>query len=155
MCCVKTLTSTLIKRQTHILETPSQKSRCFSGIIRLIYVNFGTFRHRNRNDLEKMTKKKKVVGAYRIGWPRLIPPHNIPSSSYFRIFCHGVYSSPHFVCNDQLLQLCEELNSFMFQTTQWFWPNFQKLFATRNFSLLCPHKNAWKISQVSNITDLH
>lgn len=148
---MKTLISALMKRQTHILEMPSQKRRCFPSITGVMYVNCGPFRHRNRNNLEKITRNQMVLSGYSVGWQRLISQHNICLTSWFRILIMVFTLSTTTSCYNfmrNLLRLYVSEYAIILTT-------FKKVFATQYFNSLCLHKTVWKISQVSNITYLH
>lgn len=82
----------------------SEKRRYFSSIMRLIYVNFGPFRHRSRNNLEKMTKKKGVGWMVQYGMTTANSTTQFLLESLDQNFNHGIYiTGLHFVFYNQLL----------------------------------------------------
>lgn len=111
MFCVKTLISVLKKNIDMYIRHTIRKADV-SPVSLDSYVNFGLFRHRKRNNLEKRPKKV-VISAYSIGWLRLIPLRNILLRSWFGILMMTFMAGLHFVYYSQLLWLCNEITSFM------------------------------------------
>lgn len=148
--CVKTVISALMKRKTHILEIPSQKNASPVSLD-LCYVNYGPFRHRNRNNLEKIAKNQVVVSSYSVWWQRLISQRNICLTSWFRILTVVFTLSATTRCYTFMRNLLHlYVSEYAIILT-----NFQKVFAAQYFNSLCLHETVWKISQVSHIRYLH